>query len=47
LESLIGATLQGQFDWMTNEVVNVINTLLGAIAAILLALAWQSLVVSP
>jgi uncharacterized protein (TIGR00297 family) len=46
LESLIGATLQGQFDWMTNEVVNVINTLLGAIAAILLALAWQSLVVS-
>lgn len=46
LESLIGATLQEKLDWMTNEVVNVINTLLGAIAAVLLALAWQALVVS-
>jgi uncharacterized protein (TIGR00297 family) len=40
LESLIGATLQTRFDWLTNEVVNGINTLLGAIAAILLALAF-------
>jgi len=43
LESLIGATLQSQFDWMTNEVVNVINTLIGAIAAVLLLLMWQVL----
>ena len=41
LESVIGATLQSKFDWMTNEVVNILNTLIGAIAAILLALAWQ------
>ncbi|MCD8489570.1 MAG: TIGR00297 family protein [Desertifilum sp.] len=41
LESLIGATLQTQVSWLTNEVVNIINTLIGAIAAIVLALAWQ------
>jgi uncharacterized protein (TIGR00297 family) len=41
LESLIGATLQSKFDWMTNEVVNIINTLIGAIAAVLLVLAWR------
>ncbi len=41
LESVIGATLQMKFDWMTNEVVNIINTLIGAIAAVLLFLAWQ------
>ncbi len=35
-ESLIGATLQSKFDWMTNEVVNVINTLIGAVLAIAL-----------
>ena len=33
VESLIGATVQTQFDWLTNEWVNVINTLIGAIAA--------------
>ena len=33
-ESFIGATLQDKFNWMTNEVVNAINTLIGAIAAI-------------
>lgn len=42
LESVIGATLQTKFDWLTNELVNVLNTLIGAIAAILLALLWQS-----
>lgn len=41
LESLIGATLQSKFDWMTNEVVNFINTLIGAIAAVLLVSAWR------
>jgi uncharacterized protein (TIGR00297 family) len=43
LESVIGATLQSKHDWMTNEVVNFINTLIGAIAAVLLVLTWQSL----
>lgn len=41
LESVIGATLQSKFDWMTNEVVNIFNTLIGASAAVLLALVWQ------
>lgn len=40
LESLIGATLQNKFDWLTNELVNIINTIIGAVVAILLALAW-------
>lgn len=34
LESLIGATLQEKFAWLTNEVVNIINTLIGALFAI-------------
>lgn len=38
LESLIGATLQERYRWLTNELVNIINTSLGAIAAILIAL---------
>lgn len=37
LESLIGATLQSKYQWLTNEMVNIINTTLGAIAAILIA----------
>ncbi|MGB3404155.1 MAG: TIGR00297 family protein [Microcoleaceae cyanobacterium] len=37
LESLIGATLQEQVNWLTNEVVNFINTLIGAMVAIVLA----------
>ena len=37
LESLIGATLQEQLNWLTNEVVNFINTLIGAIVAMVLA----------
>ncbi|MDJ0578643.1 TIGR00297 family protein [Crocosphaera sp.] len=36
LESVIGATLQENLEWMTNEIVNIINTLIGAIVAILL-----------
>ncbi len=39
LESVIGATLQSDFDWLTNEVVNILNTTIGAIVAILLAFA--------
>lgn len=41
LESVIGATLQAKLDWMTNEVVNILNTLIGAIVAILLALTFR------
>ena len=40
LESLIGATLQSQWEWLTNELVNVINTLIGALVAILLGWLW-------
>ncbi|ELR98441.1 TIGR00297 family protein [Gloeocapsa sp. PCC 73106] len=36
LESLIGATVQSKFTWLTNELVNVINTFLGAAIAIFL-----------
>ena len=43
LESVIGATLQTKLTWLTNEIVNFINTLLGAIAAILFAYLWQLL----
>jgi uncharacterized protein (TIGR00297 family) len=46
LESVIGATLQSKFFWLTNEVVNFFNTLIGAIAAILFALAWRWLSLS-
>jgi uncharacterized protein (TIGR00297 family) len=38
LESLIGATLQTRFQWLTNEAVNVLNTLIGAIVAIAIAI---------
>lgn len=44
LESVIGATLQAQIEWLTNEVVNIVNTLIGAVAAVLLALIWRWLV---
>ncbi|GFE71473.1 TIGR00297 family protein [Chroococcus sp. FPU101] len=43
LESLIGATLQTKWEWLTNEYVNVINTLIGAIVAILLGFLAQNL----
>lgn len=39
IESLIGATLQTRLDWLTNELVNVLNTLIGAFVAIGLAIA--------
>lgn len=42
LESVIGATLQTRFTWLTNELVNVVNTLLGAIVAVMLAIAFSS-----
>jgi uncharacterized protein (TIGR00297 family) len=46
LESVIGATLQSKYTWLTNEVVNIFNTLIGAVVAIILALIWQILFVA-
>jgi len=42
IESVLGATLQGKknFEWMTNEVVNFINTLIGAAIAILCGMSF-------
>lgn len=37
LESIIGATIQEKFNWLTNEIVNIINTFIGAIAAMTIA----------
>ncbi|MCX7595073.1 MAG: TIGR00297 family protein [Fischerella sp.] len=42
LESVIGATLQSKYAWLTNELVNILNTLIGAIAAIFLAWLWAT-----
>jgi len=44
LESVIGATLQSRFSWLTNEVVNILNTLIGAIVAILFVWLWASVI---
>ncbi|YAI82374.1 MAG: TIGR00297 family protein [cyanobacterium endosymbiont of Rhopalodia sterrenbergii] len=44
LESLIGATLQEKLDWMTNEVVNIINTFIGAFIAIFAAWGWNQFI---
>jgi uncharacterized protein (TIGR00297 family) len=44
LESVIGATLQQRWHWLTNELVNVLNTFIGAITAMLLGgLLWSHL----
>ncbi|MEM7594545.1 MAG: TIGR00297 family protein [Cyanobacteria bacterium P01_A01_bin.83] len=37
IESLIGATLESRLTWLTNDLVNFINTVIGATVAILLA----------
>ena len=37
IESLIGATLESRFAWLTNDLVNFINTAIGAVSAIVLA----------
>jgi uncharacterized protein (TIGR00297 family) len=37
IESIIGATLQDKFDWLTNEIVNIINTFFGAVIAMALS----------
>ncbi|MDB9524651.1 TIGR00297 family protein [Oscillatoria sp. CS-180] len=42
LESVIGAAFQDNLPWLTNELVNIINTTIGAIAAILLGLVFMT-----
>jgi len=42
LESVIGATLQDRYSWLTNEIVNIINTLIGAVVAIALVVGIQA-----
>jgi uncharacterized protein (TIGR00297 family) len=42
IESVIGATIQNRFNWLTNELVNVINTLIGAGVAIGLAILLRA-----
>lgn len=37
IESLIGATLESRFTWLTNDLVNLINTVIGTIVAMVLA----------
>ena len=41
IESVIGATLQDKFDWLTNELVNAINTIIGAVVAISISILWH------
>ncbi|WP_410510666.1 TIGR00297 family protein [Nodosilinea sp. E11] len=43
LESLIGATLQTRLAWLTNEMVNGLNTTIGAVLGLLIGLAGQQL----
>ena len=44
IESVIGATLQSRYTWLTNELVNILNTLIGAASAMLLSVLWLYLV---
>ena len=43
IESLIGATLQEKYDWLTNELVNGINTTIGAAIVALIAVLFAVL----
>ncbi len=43
IESLVGATLESRFTWLTNDLVNFINTVIGAISAIFLSLITASI----
>lgn len=42
IESLIGATLQEKYDWLTNELVNGINTTIGAMIVVLIVVLLQT-----
>ena len=37
IESLIGATIEAKISWLTHDLVNILNTLIGAIVAIFIA----------
>ncbi|MFK8185784.1 MAG: TIGR00297 family protein [Phormidesmis sp.] len=41
VESLIGATIEEKLSWLTHDLVNIINTTIGAGAAIGLGYIWQ------
>lgn len=41
IESLIGATLESRFAWLTNDLVNLINTIIGALSAIVLGFIFN------
>ncbi|MFN3927056.1 MAG: TIGR00297 family protein [Pseudanabaenaceae cyanobacterium] len=43
LESVLGATLQSRWQWLTNEVVNAINTAIGATLAVVFTLLFPNL----
>jgi uncharacterized protein (TIGR00297 family) len=43
IESLIGATLEQELSWLTHDLVNFLNTTIGAIAAILLTWLFNDL----
>src|SRR6476469_3265882 len=42
IESVIGATVQSKFEWLTNDVVNFFKTLIVSIAAIIFAATWKA-----
>lgn len=44
IESVLGATLQGKQTWMTNEVVNGLNTLIGAAMAMIAAMTGLGMI---
>ncbi|MEM6451969.1 MAG: TIGR00297 family protein [Cyanobacteria bacterium P01_D01_bin.105] len=41
IESVIGATIEEKLGWLTHDLVNIINTTVGAAVAIGLGYAWQ------
>ncbi len=42
IESLIGATIEAKIGWLTHDLVNILNTVIGAIVAIFLAWIYLS-----
>jgi uncharacterized protein (TIGR00297 family) len=43
IESLIGATIEDKVPFLTHDVVNILNTFIGAIVAFALGLLWQQI----
>ncbi|MDJ0688967.1 MAG: TIGR00297 family protein [Xenococcaceae cyanobacterium MO_188.B32] len=46
IESLIGATIEDKIPWLTHDLVNILNTLIGAVVAIFIAWVYQLTVIS-